>query len=94
MSKNKYPPDFKARLALAALSGSREIAELSSESGVPGALIAAWAKQLEESAADIFSGPSKKEDGVQDKGARKAYPAIGSLSKEEREFLIELYKKN
>ena len=53
MSKRKnHAPAFKARAALAALSGDKTIAELSSEFGVHQALIrtATWTGQLQSAA--------------------------------------------
>jgi transposase len=55
MSKRKnHASAFKAKVALAALSGEKTIAELSSEFGVHQTLIHRWGKRLKESATGIF----------------------------------------
>lgn len=52
--KKNHDPEFKTKVALAALSGEKTIAELSFEFGVRQVLIHKWVRQLKKSAPDIF----------------------------------------
>ena len=61
-NRKNHAPAFKAKVALAALSGEKTIAELSSEFGVHQTLIHKWVKQLKESAAGILAGEIKTEE--------------------------------
>lgn len=54
--RKKFPNDFKAKVALAALKGDKTIAELESEYQVHASQINTWKAQLKERAADVFSG--------------------------------------
>jgi transposase len=93
MSKRKnHVPAFKAKVALAALSGEKTIAELSSEFGVHQTLIHKWVRQLKESAAGIFSGAIKTDDARKEKEIRTLHEKIGQLTVE-RDFLAEAWGK-
>ena len=54
--RKKFPNDFKAKVALAALKGDKTIAELESEFQVHASQINTWKAQLKERAAEVFSG--------------------------------------
>jgi transposase len=87
MSKRKnHAPSFKARVALAALSGEKTIAELGSEFGVHQTLIHKWVKQLKESATGIFSGEFKTEGAGKEKELHELHAKLGQLTVE-RDFL-------
>src|SRR5258706_16469957 len=55
-TRRNHSPDFKAKVALAAMKGDRTIAQLSDQFGVHVSQITAWKKQLQEGAANVF-GP-------------------------------------
>ena len=57
--RNKFKPDFKAKVALEALKGDKSTAELAQIFGVHPAQISAWKKQLLESAGSVFEGISE-----------------------------------
>jgi transposase len=93
MSKRKnHAPAFKAKVALAALSGEKTIAELSSEFGVHQTLIHRWVKQLKESAAGVFSGAVKTEEAKREKELHELHAKIGQLTME-RDFLAKAWGK-
>jgi len=93
MSKRKnHAPAFKAKVALAALSGEKTTAELCSEFGIHQTLIHKWAKQLKESAAGIFSGEIKTEDARKEKELLQLHAKIGQLTVE-RDFLANAWGK-
>ena len=54
--RNKYKPDFKAKVALEALKGDKSTAELAQVYEVHPAQITAWKKQLIEGAGSVFEG--------------------------------------
>ena len=93
MSKRKnHAPAFKAKVALATLSGEKTITELSSEFGVHQTLIHKWVKQLKGSAADIFSGEIKTEEARKEKELHDLHAKIGQLTVE-RDFLVKAWGK-
>lgn len=78
MSKRRnHLPAFKAKVALAALSGEKTVAELCSEFGVHQTLVHKWVKQLKESATGIFSGEIKTEEAKKEKELHELPPKIG-----------------
>ena len=82
--RNKFKPDFKAKVALEALKGDKSTAELAQIFGVHPAQISAWKKQLLESASSVFEGkrPTKSDEVDTD----ELYKKIGKLEME-RDFL-------
>ena len=72
--RRTHAPAFKAKVALAALSGNKTIAELSSEYGVHQTQINKWIRQLKDGAAGVFSGEKITEERRREKGLfAKAY---------------------
>ena len=93
MSKRKnHAPGFKAKVALAALSGDKTINELSAEYGVHQSLIRNWVKQLKESAPGIFSGEVNAKEAKQEKELHELHAKIGQLLVE-RDFLAQAWGK-
>lgn len=84
----EYTPEFKAKLALAVLCGEKTVVEISANFGVHQTLICKWAKQLKDSATDIFSGEAETELVVKEKRG-KIHSKIGQLTEEERTFLLK-----
>jgi len=83
--RKQYKPEFKAKVALAALKNEETIAELSKRFGVHPTMISNWKKSLLEGAANIFEkgNKAKKQNETQ---IDDLYRAIGKL-KVERDFL-------
>ena len=93
MSKRRnHAPAFKAKVALAAHSGEKTFAELSSEFGVHQTLIHKWVKQLKASDAGIFSGEIKTEEARKEKEVHELHAKIGQLTVE-RDFLARAWGK-
>jgi transposase len=93
MSKRKnHAPAFKAKVALAALSGEKTITELSSEFGVHQTLVHKWLKQLKESAPGIYSGEIKTIEAVKEKQLHDLHAKIGQLTVE-RDFLAKAWER-
>jgi transposase len=59
MKRKKYGPEFKAKVALAALKNEETTAELAHRFGVHPAMISTWKRSLLERAAEIFDKGQK-----------------------------------
>jgi transposase-like protein len=87
MSKKRtqYPPEFKAKVALAALRNEQTISELAAHYGIHPAMINQWKKALLEGASDIFDKGHKSRQKTE-ATVDELYRQIGQL-KVERDFL-------
>ena len=83
--RNKYKPEFKAKVAIEALKGDKSTAELAQIYGLHPAQISTWKKRLVESAETVFEakGAKSDEDSVD---VDALYKKIGRLEVE-RDFL-------
>ena len=59
VKRKQHSADFKARVAMAALSGERTLAELSSEFGVHPTMISTWKQELMKRANELFARGNK-----------------------------------
>ena len=91
-TRRNHAPSFKAKVALAALSGSKTVAELSSEYGVHQTLINTWVRQLKDGAADVFAGEKTTGERRAEKEIAKLHEKIGQLIVE-RDFLADAWGK-
>jgi transposase-like protein len=87
MSKKRtqYSPEFKAKVALAALKNEETVAELSSRFGVHPTMINNWKRALLDGAADIFDKTQKSRKKNEEQ-IEELFRHIGRL-KVERDFL-------
>ena len=53
--RNRYTPQFKAKVALAALKNEETISELATRFGVHPTMINSWKRALLEGAGEVFS---------------------------------------
>ena len=83
--RKKYSPEFKAKVALAALKNEQTISELSQQFGVHPNMISTWKKALVDNAADTFDKNQKFRENV-DKKIDELHRQIGQL-KVENDFL-------
>jgi transposase len=56
-SRRNHSPEFKAKVALAAVRGDKTMAELAEQFGVHATQIAQWKTQLLEQASSVFGQP-------------------------------------
>ena len=83
--RRNHSPQFKAKVALAALRNEETVAELSNRFGVHSTMINNWKKALLEGAADIF-GKNQKSAKQTESNVDNLYKEIGKL-KVENDFL-------
>ena len=84
MTKRKrrnHSPAFKARVALAAVSGDRTLAELSDQFDVHPNQVQDWKKQLLNGAENVFGGHAVKAEHNEVE-TQKLHAKIGQLSME------------
>lgn len=83
--RNRYTPEFKAKVALAALRNEETLSELAARFGVHPTMINSWKRTLLDGAAEVFSKGrnSRKQSETQ---VDDLYRQIGQL-KVENDFL-------
>jgi len=83
--RNRYTPEFKAKVALAALRNEETASELAARFGVHPTMINSWKRALVESAADVFDKGYKSRRQTEAQ-LDDLYRQIGQL-KVENDFL-------
>ena len=83
--RKQYSPEFKAKVALAALKSDQTVAELAARFEIHPTMINNWKRNLLDGAADIFDKGQKNQKYIEAK-VDELYRQIGKL-KVERDFL-------
>ena len=83
--RKRYTPEFKAKVALAALREEETISELAARFGVHPTMISSWKRALLQGAADIFDKGQKSRKQTEQQ-IDELYRQIGRLQVE-RDFL-------
>ena len=79
--RKSYSPQFKAKVALAAIRQEKTLSQLSSQFKVHPVAIAKWKSRLLDQAADVFiDGRTQKHND--DPGVEELYQEIGRLKVE------------
>ena len=93
MSKRrKFPVEFKAKVALEALSGELTLAELASKYDVDPTQITGWKHQAKEGMVAAFSGKSANVQKDAAAEIRELHAKIGELTVE-KNFLERAFAK-
>jgi transposase len=83
--RKKHSPQFKAKVALAAIQNDETIAQIANRFGVHPTMVSAWKRQMLEGVADIFDkNPSSRKQTQAE--TNELYRQIGRL-KVENDFL-------
>lgn len=90
--RRNYPAEFKARVALEALSGAYTMADLSAKHGVHPNMIAQWKKKAQEGLPDLFAKKSKRKDADREAEVKDLHAKIGQLTIE-NDFLSKAFGK-
>lgn len=85
----KHAPEFKAKVALAAIRGQKTIAELCREYSVHESMIQKWKARLQQNGASIFDGG--KVNSSNETEVSQLHAKIGELLVE-RDFLKKALK--
>jgi transposase len=88
--RRKFSPEFKARVALEALSGDHALSELSSKYGVHPNQISTWKKRAKEGIVDSFSGRKKRDSQGRESQIRDRHAKIGELTVE-KDYLVSAF---
>jgi transposase-like protein len=80
-----HSPEFKAKVALAALKNEETTAQLASRFGIHPTMVSTWKRQLLDSAPDLFDKGHKSRKDAETQTA-ELYRQIGQL-KVENDFL-------
>ena len=83
--RKKYNPEFKAKVALAALKNEETTSELAARFGVHPTMIATWKRTLLDGAPDVFDKGQKSRKQTEEH-VDELYKQIGRLQVE-RDFL-------
>ena len=81
-TRRNHSPDFKAKVALAALKGDKTIAQLSDQHEVHVSQITAWKEQLLAGAADVFGTGAAAKPATPAVDVKSLHAKIGELTLE------------
>ena len=90
--RKRYPGNFKAKVAVAAIKSEDTIAELSSKSEIHRAQIMRWKKEALAALPDVFSVAKDRKKKDQEKLVEELYRQIGQL-KVENDWLKKTLSK-
>ena len=79
--RKRYNPEFKAKVALAALKNEETMSQLAARFGVHPTMIAGWKRTLLDGAPDIFDKNHKAKKQIE-KQTDELYQKIGQLQVE------------
>ena len=91
MAKRRtYSAEFKARVALEALSGAHTLAELASKHQVHPNMITQWKRKAQESLPELFAKNTERKDADRDAEVKELHAKIGQLTVE-NDFLSKAF---
>lgn len=80
--RKRHNPEFKAKVAVAAIKGIKTSSELASQFQVHSVQISTWKKKALEALPDVFRHPSKQKPKSEDELTGPLYQEIGRLKME------------
>jgi transposase len=88
--RRSFSAEFKARVALEALSGAHTMSELSAKHGVHPNMISQWKRRVQESLPELFSRKGASRDGSRETEIKELHAKIGQLTVE-KDFLAKAF---
>ena len=88
--RRNFPAEFKARVALEALSGAHTMAELSAKHDVHPNMIAQWKRQAQKHLPELFSKKLANVDTMKEAEIKELHAKIGQLTVE-NDFLAKAF---
>ena len=88
--RRSFSAEFKAKVALEALSGAHTMAELSKRHGVHPNMIAQWKKRAVDGLPGVFSKKEERESADRETEIRELHAKIGQLTVEQ-DFLQKAF---
>jgi len=77
--RTRRSKDLKFKVAIEAIQGDRQVAEIASEYGVHPQQVRDWKRQLLEQGADVFSGKQDAERKQLSEERNRLYQKVGEL---------------
>jgi len=90
--RRKFSAEFKAKVALDAMSGELTLSELASKYKVHPNMIAKWKKQAQQGVVDSFSGKQKTTTDNHEAEIKDLHAKIGQLTIE-NDFLQKAFAR-
>lgn len=90
--RRSFSAEFKARVALDALSGEHTLSELASKYGVHPNQISQWKKQAKEGVVASFAGKGSGTPQTSEAQIKELHAKIGQLTVE-KDFLAQAFAK-
>ncbi len=88
--RRKCSAEFKARVALEALSGAYTLSELSAKHHVHANMIAQWKRKAREKLPEIFAVNGDRSDATREAEVKELHAKIGQLTIE-NDFLSKAF---
>lgn len=88
--RRSFSAEFKARVALEALSGAHTMSELSAKHGVHPNMISQWKRRVEESLPELFTRKMAGREGCREGEIKELHAKIGQLTVE-KDFLAKAF---
>ncbi len=90
--RRKFSAEFKARVALEALTGAHTMSELSAKHGVHPNMISQWKRRVQENLPDLFSRKFSIGDVSREAEIKELHAKIGQLTIE-KDFLSKAFDR-
>ncbi len=88
--RRSFSAEFKARVALEALSGAFTMAELATKHNVHPNMIAQWKRKVKESLPEVFSKKADRSEAAREDELKELHAKIGQLIVE-NDFLAKAF---
>lgn len=88
--RRSFPAEFKARVALEALSGAHTMSELSAKHGVHPNMISKWKRRVQDGLPELFLNKAARNESSQETEIKELHAKIGQLTVE-KDFLSKAF---